>query len=268
MYSPLFYPFGGLGLARYLELAEAKDAVEFAGVWMERHPDNPAAVCEIAGGQAVFAGIGSPLSHAVGIGMNGAVSEADFDRLEQFYLVRGSPPIIDLCPFADHSLNELLGKRHYRITEFNNVLVRPLAADHVYVNDAVTQSGDEPVWARTVSIGFMEREEITPEELEFAGVFFGMPTGTPWIAHAGDEPAAAASMAIQDKLALLFGDSTIPRFRKQGLHSALIQARMAYAAAQGCDLATASTIPGSGSQANYERLGFRLVYMKMIMSRD
>ena len=37
------------------------------------------------------------------------------------------------------------------------------------------------------------------------------------------------------------------------------------ALAQGCDLATASTLPGSGSQRNYERLGFEVVYTRVTL---
>ena len=37
------------------------------------------------------------------------------------------------------------------------------------------------------------------------------------------------------------------------------------AIAQGCDLVTASTLPGSGSQRNYERLGFVVAYTKVTL---
>jgi len=82
------------------------------------------------------------------------------------------------------------------------------------------------------------------------------------------KPVAAAGMAVRDGLAMLFGDATRPGYRNRGLHMALIVARMQYTAERGCDLITASTLPGSGSQRNYERLGFRVVYTKMIMLRE
>ena len=264
----LSYPFGNFALARRLELAEARDVRQFGEVWMLRNPGGDGAVLEIAGGQAAFAGVGSPLSHAVGVGMLGAVTESDFDRLERFFLDRGTPSTIDLCPLADPSLAEHLGRRGYRITEFNNMLVRPIGPEYVYTNEAIGQAKDALVWARTVTGGFFERTEFTQEELELGALFFHLPVGTPWIAKSGEEPAAAACLMIEDRLALLAGDSTLPRFRRQGWHTALIQARLAHAAAQGCDLATAATLPGSGSQANYERLGFRLVYTKLIMTRE
>ena len=45
----------------------------------------------------------------------------------------------------------------------------------------------------------------------------------------------------------------------------LIAARLNEALARGCDLATASTLPGSGSQRNYERMDFQVVYTKVTM---
>ena len=268
MSAPLYYPFGGLGLARRLESAEARDAEQFAQVWLRRYPGESGAVLDIAGGKAAFAGVGSPLSHAVGIAVGQAVSAAEFEELEAFYYSRGAVPVVDLCPLADPTLNEHLGRKGYRITEFNNVLVRPLNAEFRYENEAIQRAEDEFTWAKTVSTGFFEKEVFTHEELELTALIFQMAAGTPWLATVAGEPAAAAGMAMQDKLALLFGDSTIPRFRKRGLQSALIQARLSYAAAQGCDLATASTLPGTVSQANYEKLGFRLVYTKLILTRD
>lgn len=42
------------------------------------------------------AGRDSPLTHALGIGMEGAVSEAEFDRLEEFFRARQTNVVIDV----------------------------------------------------------------------------------------------------------------------------------------------------------------------------
>ncbi len=65
----------------------------------------------------------------------------------------------------------------------------------------------------------------------------------------------------------LFADSTLPGHRRAGLHCELIAARLNEALARGCDLATASTLPGSGSQRNYERMGFEVAYTKVTLTR-
>ena len=53
--------------------------------------------------------------------------------------------------------------------------------------------------------------------------------------------------------------------RKLGVQYALIAARLAAATEAGCDLAVVYTEPGSESQRNVERLGFRLAYTKVTM---
>jgi len=47
----------------------------------------------------------------------------------------------------------------------------------------------------------------------------------------------------------------------------VLHARLAAATTAGCDLATVQTTPGSGSQRNVERMGFRLAYTKPTLVR-
>jgi hypothetical protein len=49
------------------------------------------------------------------------------------------------------------------------------------------------------------------------------------------------------------------------LQTALVRARLAVAAAARCDLATLNADPGSGSQRNAERQGFRVVYTRALL---
>ena len=72
-------------------------------------------------------------------------------------------------------------------------------------------------------------------------------------------------MTLREGLAVLFADGVVPRFRPQGLHGELIAARLNRAVAQGCDLATATTLPGSQSQRNYTRTGFQVAYTKVTL---
>ncbi len=71
-----------------------------------------------------------------------------------------------------------------------------------------------------------------------------------------------------DGVATLCADATLKTHRGRGLQQALIQARLADAASRGAVLATAATMPGTVSQRNYERCGFRVAYTKMNMQRD
>lgn len=246
--------FHDAALARRIELADAMNA---AGCG-ESIP--------VAGGFAAFCGAGSPLTHAIGVAMSVPITEAEFDVMEDFYRSRGANVNIDFCPHADPSLPELLGARGYRIVECNNVLVGPVVSSGA--GHRVQRTEDEELWSRTVIEGFFGNPEFSDAERDIGRRLFQLEGTTAWIGTIDSSPAAAAAMNTRGSLAFLFADSTLLKCRGQGLHLALIRARLQYAAALGCDLATATTLPGSISQHNYERAGFRVAYTKLNMQRD
>jgi hypothetical protein len=250
--------------ARRLEFAEAANARGCMG----SHPD--AAVLEIAGGIAVFTGADSPLTHAVAIGLAGHVSVAELDTLEHFFRSRGARPTIDLCPFADTGLLPLLADRGYHLTEFNNVLVKRMAGAELTLTPRVRRACPDEIdlWSHTVGCGFFETADLTTEEMDVGRAICAMPGALTYIASAENgSPAGGGALAIHEGLATLFADSIIAQYRRQGLHRELILARLNEALVQSCDLATASTLPGSISQRNYERLGFQVVYTKVTLVR-
>lgn len=63
------------------------------------------------------------------------------------------------------------------------------------------------------------------------------------------------------------GAATLPGFRRRGVQTALLCARLAWAAQRGGGLAFSVTQPGSASQRNLERAGFRVVYSRTKLVR-
>jgi hypothetical protein len=249
-------------LARRIEAAEAANARGCTAI----HPR--AAHFEVAGGIAVFAGAESPLSQAVGIGLAGPVTEPQIGELEDFFHSRGTRPRIDLCPLADPGVVELLGARGYRVSEFNNVLVKRMTAVEMVLTPHVRRAlADETdLWSHTVGRGFFERPELTTEEMDVGRAICAMPDALLYLAASETgQHAGGAALAIHGGLATMFADGVIAGFRRKGLHRELIGARLNEALAQGCDLATASALPGSASQRSYERVGFEVVYTRITM---
>ena len=254
--------FSDLALARRLESAEAANARGCTAI----HPE--AAWVEVSGGCAVFVGATSPLSHAVGLGLHGRVTEAELDQVEAFFRSRGAAVSLELCPIADPGLLPMLADRGYRVSEFNNVLVKPLAGTGIVLTPRVRRAlpDEADIWSYTVGRGFFEQGELTTAEMDVGRAICAMPGALCYLgATEGGELAGGAAAAIYSGLLTCFADSTISHQRRAGLHRELIAARLNEALAQGCDLATASTLPGSGSQRNYERLGFVVVYTRVTL---
>jgi GNAT superfamily N-acetyltransferase len=249
---------GSAALARRLEAADARNAAVAAHT-----------AIETGGGIAAFAGAGSPLTHAIGVGMNGPVSAADLDMIEQFYFSRESNVNIDLCPAADPSLAELFGRRGYRIVEFNNVLVRRVYGPIDFVDPRIERVGEDCAdeWSQMLAEGFFEHDP-SAAEVQIGRELFVMSGAVAYWARIEDAAAAGGAMTVDAGVATLFGDATLRQFRGRGLQSALIVARLARAYEQGAELATAATIPCGVSQRNYERCGFRVAYTKLNMQSD
>ncbi|MCX6628668.1 MAG: hypothetical protein NTW28_13690, partial [Candidatus Solibacter sp.] len=163
--------FSDLLLARRIEAAEAANARGCTAI----HPE--AATLDVAGGCAVFVGAGSPLSHAVGIGLDGPVTAAEIDLLEAFFRNRGGKVSIELCPLADPGILATLGDRGYHVTEFNNVLAKRLAGTAVVRTPRVRRAlpDETDVWSHTVGRGFFEEHELTTEEMDVGRAICAMP---------------------------------------------------------------------------------------------
>ena len=261
--------FVDLHFARRLEMAETMTA-EHVKALQRFAPE--AALEVIAGGTAIFGGGVYPANHVVGMGLYGAVSSADIERVEEFYRSRGVPCEIVVSPLADPSLVELLAPRGYRITEFNSVLIHRLAAEAwVEPAEGITvepvTAATEQVWDRVIAHGFAEYGAL-PDNL-FAA-FASLPDSLCFLARVDGKPAGGAAGAILREvgIAAIFGSSTLPEFRRRGVQTALISRRLWEAAREGACYAVVSTLPGSGSQRNMERRGFRVAYTKVVMVRS
>src|SRR5579883_965861 len=208
-------------LARRLEAAEAANARGCSG--------RAAEILDIAGGCAIFAGPASPLSQAVGLGLNGPVSPQELDAMEAFFRSRGAPVAVDLCPHADPGFTEALAARGYGVAEFNNVLVRRLEGLEIAFTPRIRRAvpSEADVWSYTVGHGFFELPELTTAEMDVGRAIFAMPGALCYLAVTENgQLAGGGALAVHDCLATLFADSTIPAHRRAGLHRELIAARL------------------------------------------
>lgn len=231
-------------------------------------PELNPAVLSVAGGVAVYAGGDSPYSRAVGIGLRGPAPQTEVERIEAFYGNYGLTPELSLCPLADRGLLEHLGQAGYRIEMFMHAWARaiePREDFHLPSGTVVCPIAydEAELWARVAFKGGLDSEGAEPTRASVISAYPYMAHTTCYLAWIDGEAAGAGTMSIDDGLAELFGASTRVPFRNRGIQAALLASRLAEAQRLGCDLATVHTEPGSASQRNVERLGFRLAYTKV-----
>ena len=259
-------------LSRRLEFAEAQVALEGANTLMAWNPESSVAVERVAGGYAVYCGANSPITQALGLGLNGPVSAEEFDRLEEFYFSRNEPVRAETSPLADASLFALYRERGYGVTEFSNVMVRPIDSaepwqepDGIEIWKASRQEME--LWTLTVAQGFAENYPVTEEIIRIMKVC-GLSRGMEcYLASIDGKVAGGATLSLRGKIAGLFGASTLPDFRKRGVQTALLRARLRRAAEVRCEIAMSLAQPGSHSQRNISRLGFQTLYTRVKFER-
>lgn len=266
MTSEETYPFADIELARRLERTEARGNADFVEARKETFPDVGADWIEVAGTYAMFDGAGSPLTQTFGLGVFQPITDDDLDQVEQFFQSRGADVFHEVCPIADSSVFSLFAKRGYHPIEFSNVMYRPITTDLSLreanaINVRLVEKNESELWAETAFEGWSEFTEVA-DFLRDLGQVTSRSKSLSFLAELDGKPIATGALTIAGDVALLAGASTIPTARRQGAQLALLEQRLRYAASQGCTIGMMVAAPGSGSQRNAERHGFRVAYTR------
>ena len=268
-------------LARRLERALAEGSAEIARTMARLDTGSGAAALEIAGGFAIFAGAGSPLTQGLGIGLAGPVTAAQLDAVEAHLVLHGLPhgpgPVqLEICPFVDPTLPALLAERGYRVHEWQLVWTTALDApppEPVRPADPglsvrPVRPGEEEAFLRAILAGFLESEDVPAEALALLRPTTAAPRHESFLALLGDTPIGGGALSYAGDVAIISGSGVRPAFRRHGAQGALLRARLARARELGCQVACSSTLPGTASRRNMERAGFHVAYPKLVMLRS
>jgi GNAT superfamily N-acetyltransferase len=273
--------FGGTVLARRIERAECR-LIEECTAMLRRGSGDEAFLIPIAGGAAAFSGVESPLTKVVGLGFAGSPEDGELARIEAEFAARGATVQIELSTLAESGIAERLTARGYSLAGFENVLARELdPSERCDERPGITvdpSGADElEIWLDVFVTAFatLEPQGVKPHEFfpreNLERVLRGL-AGTRglerFLARRGGEPAGGASFRAAAGIALLCGAGTLPAHRRRGVQAAMLLRRLSAAAQAGCDLAVVTTLPGSKSQQNVQRLGFALLYSRAILRRS
>jgi GNAT superfamily N-acetyltransferase len=272
--------FCDTALAGRIERAEA-ELIAGCSEAARRRAGTAGFVIPVAGGVASFAGEGSPYSKVAGLGFGGVPDPAAVDEIERAFAAHGSAVQAELAELADPGIIALLAGRGYRLESFENVLGRALAGGLERVMPPGTEvrlSGEEEsgAWLEVVAEGSVHPDEQGvpwheefPREVIIAAERDAVAAGAVRYAALRDGViAGGATMRITEGVAQLTGAATAPAHRRRGVQSALLSARLADAAAAGCDVAVITTQPGSTSHHNAQRQGFDLLYARAVLVKQ
>jgi hypothetical protein len=260
--------FSDRDLAQRLERAEADGGAQFVDARRRVFPNSGAEWIGVAGAKAMFDGPTSPVTQTFGLGLFAEATDEDLQRLESFFVERGAPVAHEVSPLAGVQLADRLCARGYRAVEFTSVMYRSVPVDTgVAPATAVRTRQATPTEASLFSeVSARGWESDHPEVREFlldnGRVLSACEGYIPFFGEVDREAIATAVLRCHGGVALLAGASTVPEARRMGAQQALLHARLALAASKGCDLAMICAEPGSASQRNAERNGFRIAYTR------
>ncbi|WP_405863572.1 GNAT family N-acetyltransferase [Streptomyces sp. NBC_00005] len=268
-------------MAQRIEHVEAQLMAAATEAACLRRGDDGGFVMRVAGAVATFAEDGSPFNKIAGLGFDGVPDSAVLDDVERAFADRGAPLQAEVSTLADPAVGALLTDRGYRPTSFENVLGLALNGAHERVAPPgievrVSRDDEFDAWLDVVAEGFSHpddqgiptHEEFPRQVLANAERDFATAGVVHYIALCDGTVAGGGSLRLSDGVAQLTGAATAPAHRRRGVQTALLSARLADAAAAGCDIAVVTTQPGSKSQQNVQRRGFHLLYTRAVLVKQ
>lgn len=260
--------FADLALSRRLERAEGYACAQFAAARRKLFPESGAEWIECGGAYAVFDGVDSPVTQTFGLGIFEELTSGTLDAIEQFFFARQAAVNHEVCPFAGVAALDLLCARKYRPIELSNVLFREISAPTAQqperaIKVRVIGPHEAQLWTDISARGWThEHPELLDFLLQIGTIATAREQSVCFLAEIDGKPAAAAALCIHEGVAMFAGAATLPELRRRGLQTALLHERMRYAFEHRCEIAMIAAEPGSESQRNAERRGFRIAYSR------
>jgi GNAT superfamily N-acetyltransferase len=261
--------FSDRKLSQKLERTEASANAAFVEARAKLSPEIGAEWIEVAGTYAMFDGNESPLTQTFGLGVFDEITDKELDKIEAFFKKHDAPVFHEVSPLADVSLIVLLNERGYQPIEMTSVMFQEVGENSLdlpinpLIKTRIIEKGEEKLWAQTSAGGWAtEMEGLAEFMFQFGQISAQTEGGFAFLAEFDGVPVSAGMLFIYDDVAILAGASTVPEGRRKGAQSALLDARLKFAKSKGCKIAAMGASPGSQSQRNAEKNGFRIAYTR------
>jgi GNAT superfamily N-acetyltransferase len=265
-------------LAASIDQAEARLMIAIARAAGARDASLRPFEMPVGHGAAIYAGPDAPSNKMIGVGFDGPVDASVLDAIETAFAARGARLQAEISVMAAPGLHAQLTARGYVPSGFEHVLGHPLDAgvaslpSHVLIEPVapadVQRLGEILVAAfASPDEGGVGGDAVPPSDeiRRYFEITMSVDGFRGYLARVDGEIAGGAALRIDSTIAQFCGAGTLPRFRRRGVQTALLRARVADAAVAGCTVAVVVTQPGSKSQQNAQREGFALLYARQLL---
>jgi ribosomal protein S18 acetylase RimI-like enzyme len=268
-------------LAARIDRAEARQMIAIARAAAERDPSLQPFVLPIGEGAAIYAGPGSPTNKMIGIGFGEPLDLAALDDVEARFAARGARLQAEVSVLAEPEAHATLVSRGYQPAGFEHVLGHPMGAGIADPPPGISVETVSPENLAALcevlvdafaapDVGGVGGDAIPPadEIRRWFLITMSVDGFRGYVARVDGAIAGGGALRIDGDIAQFSGAGTLPAFRRRGVQTALLRARLADAAAAGCTVGVVVTQPGSKSQQNVQRGGFGLLYARQLLVKE
>ena len=271
--------FASTTLGSRIESAEARLTASIGDHFLVTRPDLRIVVQRLGSGVAVFAGPSSPMNKMIGVGFGEPPTDDDLKSIEDAFDERNAPLQAEVSALANPEFVARLSARGYQLKGFENVHGRTISSAghtpaHSPIDITFMQDDERDLWVDASITSFLDgdtegaqADELPPREALEGPIrdVMDVPGFQRYCAWIDGQLVGTATLRIDHGLAQLCGAATLPAFRRRGVQTALLERRLADAAAAGCEIALMTTSPGTKSQENGLKQGFALLYVRALM---
>ena len=270
-----------LMLARRIDGFEARGLKAIVEAAQRLNANSRAFVKPLGRGFAVYTGPNSPANKIIGVGFDDEIDGRMLEEVEREYFERGIDIQAEVATLASPVVHALFTARGYRLQGFESVLGRNLTDSDPSPNEIaqvtmeIVRKSALSSWIDVVITGFEHPDETgagsgveTPPRQAIEEAFFQFaetPGFRAYLARIGETAVGGGCLRMDEGIAQLCGASTLPKFRRRGIQSALLNRRLNDAHSAGCDVGIMTAQPGSKSHFNAQRQGFELLYSRALL---
>ena len=251
-----------------LELVRRLEAVldAFSVAWLEGHVGGPAGVRLERFGPVTAAVTPSRPDLDFMNRIHGLPEEPEvLDDVLALYRAEGIRPWVELPPGSDRLASRLADEGARPLIAVTILYAVPFAQEPAPGVELRRVGRDEVLQFARVHL---EGHGVPAELIEVDAPAFAASVGREdmiqYLARVNGEDAGAGVLFFHDGDATLANASTVERFRRRGVQTALVAQRLTDAAEAGAGLITTLTAFGSGSQRNMERAGLQVAYTRTV----
>jgi GNAT superfamily N-acetyltransferase len=218
----------------------------------------------VAGGYAICLQ-GSALDYGLGVGTARPLREDDLRIVDEFYGSRRLASRLELHPVVAQRDAKLIGAWGYRPEAKMAMLEREIGPDPaVAAGLAVeTLTGRRAEWTDLIATAWLDT--VTPAERgrarRTAHVCAAAASALVAVRIEG-KLAGGGALGVTGDAAFLFCAATLPEYRRRGVHTALIAARLAIGRSRGATFAFLTAPPDSDAIASAQAAGFSVSYVR------